>query len=296
MSVSVVIPCYRQAHFLQDALASLRAQSHPPEQVIVVDDGSPDDVPSAVAHFPEVELLRQNNQGLSAARNRGLAEARGTYVVFLDADDRLMPNALAVHARLLDENPDAAFAWGFNLPVDSNRDVLTSWGATSFEGTPSYARLLEGNFVGAPLGVMFRRSMLDATHGFNEELRACEDVEIYLRLTRQHPIICSHELVAEYRVHESNMSGDRMLIYESMLEALALQEPFVAAEPALEAAMERGRRKLYKHFVVRAQVDRLGAHLREGDWVQAMIDFPGLLFRHPRALADRLVVRMRGGP
>ena len=294
MSISVVLPCYNQARFLPDALASLRGQSRPPEQVIVVDDGSPDDVPSAVADFPEVELIRQENRGLSAARNRGLAAATGTYIVFLDADDRLMPEALAVHARQLDEHPEVAFIWGFNLPVDENRELLTAWGPTSFEGEPSYERLLEGNFVGAPLGVMFRRSMLLETHGFDEKLKACEDVEIYLRLARKHPIMCSQEMVGEYRVHESNMSGNRMLIYESMLEVLTLQEPTVQGNPTLEAALRRGRRNLYRHFVVRDRLDRLGDHLREKQWGRVMVEFPGLLVRHPRAMADRLAVRLRG--
>lgn len=294
MSITVVLPCYKQARFLRDALTSLRVQSRPPDQVIVVDDGSPDDVPSAVADFPEVELIRQENRGLSAARNRGLAAATGTYVVFLDADDRLMPEALAVQARQLDEHPEVAFIWGFNIPVDENRELLAAWGPTSFDGDPSYERLLQGNFVGAPLGVMFRRSMLLETHGFDENLKACEDVEMYLRLARRHPIMCSHEMVGEYRVHESNMSGNRMLIYESMLEVLALQETAVKGDRTLEAALKRGRRNLYKHFIVRDRLDRLGADIRERQWGRVVVDLPGLLLRHPRAMADRLAVRLRG--
>jgi glycosyltransferase involved in cell wall biosynthesis len=293
MSVSVVIPCYRQARFLPDALDSLRAQSRPPDRVIVVDDGSPDDVPAAVADYPEVLLIRQENRGLSAARNRGLAEARGTYVVFLDADDRLMPEALEVQARRLDEHPDAAFSWGFNLLVDTNRKPLKALGPTTFEGEPSYARLLEGNFVGAPVGVMFRRSILAASHGFSEKLRACEDVEIYLRLAHQHPIVCSYEMIGEYRVHGANMSSDRQLLYDSMIEVLALQEPLVAGDPALRAALKRGRRNLRRRFLVPARMERLGDHVRSGRWARVIIEVPGLVARHPLAFVRRLARRLR---
>lgn len=292
MSVSVVLPCFGQAHFLPDALASLREQTCPPEQVIVVDDGSPDDVSAAIEGFPEVRLIRQENRGLGAARNRGLAEATGDFVVFLDADDWLLPHALELHARLLAGNPAAGFVWGFNRQVDEGRNPLPIR-PTSFEGTPSFARLLELNFVGAPLGVMFRRSMLIDVGGFNEELKACEDVEIYLRLARRHPIICSHEVVAEYRIHAANMSADRTLIYESMVEVLALQEQAVAGDPALSAALRRGRRGLRRRFVAPARIERLGAHLRSGRWLRAMIELPGLLLRHPGPFAERVALRFR---
>ena len=89
--VSVVIPCYRQAHFLPDAIESVLAQTYPHFEIIVVDDGSPDDTRAVAGRYPGVRCLRQRNRGLSAARNAGLAASIGTYVVFLDADDRLTP-------------------------------------------------------------------------------------------------------------------------------------------------------------------------------------------------------------
>lgn len=292
MSVSVVLPCYRQACFLPDALESLRAQTRPPEQVIVVDDGSPDDVDGAIDGFPEVHLVRQENRGLGAARNRGLALASEPYVVFLDADDRLMPEALEVQARVLDEHPEAAFVWGFNVQVDTDRRPLPP-GPTTFDGTPSYGRLLEGNFVGAPLGVLFRRSILDEAGGFDEDLRACEDVEVYLRLARTHPIVCSHALVGEYRVHDTNMSADRQLIYECMVEVLDLQEPLVAHDPALRESLRRGRRNLRRRFVAPQRIERVGGHMRSGRWFRAIAELPGLLLRHPGPLARRVASRIR---
>src|SRR5215218_2770225 len=92
--VSVVIPCYNQAHFLDEAIESVLSQSYTNFEVIVVDDGSEDETARVASGYaledPRVCLIRQQNRGLAGARNRGLAEARGEYVVFLDSDDRLL--------------------------------------------------------------------------------------------------------------------------------------------------------------------------------------------------------------
>jgi glycosyltransferase involved in cell wall biosynthesis len=108
-AVSVVIPCFNQGRFLCDAIASARSNALQPE-IIVVDDGSAEDV-SAIT-TAGVTCIRQENQGVVAARNRGLAAAHGEFVVFLDADDRLLPGALDTGAAALTGDPDCALVWG----------------------------------------------------------------------------------------------------------------------------------------------------------------------------------------
>src|SRR5919112_291203 len=110
--VSVVIPCYNQAHFLGEAIESVLAQSYPNFEIIVVDDGSTDDTSEVAGRYPKVRLVRQENQGLSGARNAGLARSEGEYVVFLDADDRLLPEALETGLEYLDAHSECAFASG----------------------------------------------------------------------------------------------------------------------------------------------------------------------------------------
>jgi glycosyltransferase involved in cell wall biosynthesis len=110
--VSVVIPCYNQAHFLGEAIESVLAQRHPRLEVIVVDDGSPDDTSEVAARYPGVRCVRQENQGLSAARNAGLRHSGGEYVVFLDADDRLLPEAIEAGLRGFEAHPECAFVYG----------------------------------------------------------------------------------------------------------------------------------------------------------------------------------------
>src|SRR5919106_374521 len=94
-TVGVVITTYNHAHFLADAIESVLRQTCPAAEIIVVDDGSTDDPISVVAGYPHVNLVRQGNQGLAAARNSGLRETKTDKVIFLDADDRLLPNAVS---------------------------------------------------------------------------------------------------------------------------------------------------------------------------------------------------------
>jgi glycosyltransferase involved in cell wall biosynthesis len=94
-TVSAVIPCYNGARFLRETLESVRAQSHPVLEVIVVDDGSTDDSAAIAESFgPPVRVIRQPNQGESVARNRGIDEAKGDWIAFLDADDKWEPEKL----------------------------------------------------------------------------------------------------------------------------------------------------------------------------------------------------------
>src|ERR687885_795015 len=113
--VSVVIPCYNQAHFLGEAIESVLAQSYPHFEIVVVDDGSTDNTSEVAARYPGVRCIRQNNQGVAAARNTGIRESNGSYLVFLDADDRLLPEALEVGLEQLKVHPECAFVSGQHL-------------------------------------------------------------------------------------------------------------------------------------------------------------------------------------
>ncbi len=110
--VSVIIPCYNQAHFLSEAIESVRAQTYPHYEIIVVNDGSTDDPAEVAARFPEAHYIEQKNQGVSETRNAGLRQSEGTYIVFLDADDRLLPNALQVGVDAMKAHPKCALVSG----------------------------------------------------------------------------------------------------------------------------------------------------------------------------------------
>ncbi|WP_366512886.1 glycosyltransferase family 2 protein [Sphingomonas telluris] len=108
-AVAVVIPCYRQAHLIRGAIESALLQSVPPAEIILVDDGSDDDLQSVACSYPQVTFLQQGNRGLAAARNAGLRAAASDKVIFLDADDLLLPDAVASGLACFSAFPDAGF-------------------------------------------------------------------------------------------------------------------------------------------------------------------------------------------
>ena len=117
-TVGVVIPTWNDARFLSEALQSVFAQTRPADAVVVVDDGSPEDPAGVTAQFPGVRLIRRHNGGLAAARNTGLAALSTSYVVFLDADDRLLPHALAAGLACFAREPESGLVYGAHRSID----------------------------------------------------------------------------------------------------------------------------------------------------------------------------------
>ena len=235
--VSIVIPIYNHAGFLPDAIESVLRQTYSNLEIVVVDDGSTDRTAEVVKAYPRVRYLRQHRQGLAAARNAGLRACRGEYVVFLDADDRLLPNHVETGVRAFHARPDAALVCGdFCLFGSEER-----WHVHCCEPRPDhYASLLRCNFIGAVHSAMFRRVVVDELGGFSPHLHACEDYELYFRIARTHPIYCHHELVAEYRRHGSQLSRQWDVMFASALSVLRAQWPHVKGHPQYVEAYRDG--------------------------------------------------------
>jgi GT2 family glycosyltransferase len=257
-TVAVVITTYNHAHFLPEALESVLAQTHPADEVLVVDDGSTDDPAAVVASMPQVRLLRQSNQGLAAARNAGLGAVRSRRVVFLDADDRLLPQALAAGlACFAGAPPDCSFVYGAHRRID--RDGVPI-GATKYDavGAEPYRDLLRGNLIGMHATVMYDRARLLDSGAFDRTLPRCEDYDVYLRAARDGRIACHPQLVAEYRWHGGNMSTDAKQMLDWVLRVHARHEP--PAKAATAADWLQGQRIWRDHYA-----DEILSRTRE-DW------------------------------
>jgi GT2 family glycosyltransferase/SAM-dependent methyltransferase len=239
--VSVVIPCYRHAHFLPEAIQSVLRQDYPQLEVIVIDDGSPDPTSAVAARYPEVRCVRQENQGLPGARNAGWRVARGQFIVFLDADDFLLPGALRAGSSCLLENPGCGFASGDYHYVNADGSFRNKI-PQRYTHDNQYEALLRDNYIGMCAAVMFRRSALEASGGYDVTLPACEDYDLYLRIARLHPVCCHRAVVAAYRQHGTNMSGRASLMLPTVLRVLRRQWPHVRGNPRLKTAYREGRR------------------------------------------------------
>lgn len=250
MTVAVIIPAFNHARFLADAIVSVLAQTRQPDEVIVVDDGSTDDPKTVVGHFPTVRMIRQDNRGLSAARNTGLNNCKTSHVIFLDADDRLLPNAIESGLAGIACRPDCAFTYGGHRLISENGYSLGPDILRPIDGDP-YLALLRRNLVGAIMTVLFRRDRLLAMNGFDESLRRCEDYDLYLRIAQRYPVASHAAIVAEYRKHGQNMSENYVRQLKTALRVLDRQEACVAANPLGRAALQEGRTNIREFYVFR---------------------------------------------
>jgi len=244
--VAVIIPTYNHARFLAAALRSVAAQTQPPDEIIVVDDGSRDDPASVVQGFSEVTLLRREHGGLAAARNTGLAAAAAEKVLFLDADDLLHPEAIVAGLAAFAGAPDAAFVYGAHRRIDEHGNVLAAYKYAPIGENP-YVDFLMGNMIGMHAAVMYDRRALSAAGGFDASLLRCEDYDMYLRLSRTGAIASHKALVADYRWHGDNMSANNAEMLDWVLKVLGHQAGFARERPETLAAWQMGR-KIWKDY------------------------------------------------
>lgn len=210
MTAAIIIPAYNAAAFLAEAIDSALAQTHPAAQVIVVDDGSSDDTAAIAARYDDaLVLLRQKNQGVSAARNHGAAHATAEWLLFLDADDRLRPNALEkLSARA--QAADFGVVYGQTLHFGADADSWPAQGSPNCEGKPPAAAA--ANFwksaIATPGAAMIRAKLLREIGGFASQLSTAADRDLWIKAGTIAEFGFLNSPVIERRVHGANMCGD----------------------------------------------------------------------------------------
>jgi glycosyltransferase involved in cell wall biosynthesis len=280
--MSVVIPCYNQGRFLGDALGSVRAATTRPVEVIVVDDGSTDDTSEVAASAPGIIYVRQANAGLAAARNRGVAEARGDYIAFLDADDRFAAGGLDAGAAALDAHPDCAFVFGRCRMMSASGELMPTSEQPRIE-CDHYRELLRRNTIWMPAMAMFRRASVVRAGGFDPSVNASADYKLYLRIARECDVHDHAQVVAYYRQHGGNMSLNAARMLRESLTVLAAERPFVAGKADLEAAYREGWRT-WQEFYGTHLVNEIRAHVHARQWNDAARKVGTLGRFHPRGL------------
>ena len=283
--VSVVIPCYNQARFLGDAIESVLGQSYENFEVIVVDDGSTDETREVAGRYARVECVSQENGGLAEARNAGLRASRGEYIVFLDADDRLMEKALEAGVESLESHPSCAFVYGRYKLIAADGSEIPSDERAVVE-TDHYIALLRGNPIGMHATVTYRRSVLESVGGFDARRKACEDYDLYLRITRNFSVKNHPAVVAEYRQHEANMSRDHKLMMETSLSVLRSQWKLVKRNQRETEAYKEGI-KFWRDYCARGLIKQARRSLTAKNRNQAVRSLLALLRYHPREVLMR---------
>lgn len=206
MTASVIIPTYNRAAVLRRALESVFAQTRRADQVIVVDDGSTDGTEELVRrHFPEVDYVRQENAGVSAARNRGIAEAQCDWIAFLDSDDEWRPGKLERQLDKMRQHPMYHISHTNETWIRNGRRV-NEGKRHAKSGGWIFKRCLPLCVI-SPSSVVVRHALFDEVGGFDEELPVCEDYDMWLRICARHPVLFLDEpLVVKHGGHADQLS------------------------------------------------------------------------------------------
>jgi glycosyltransferase involved in cell wall biosynthesis len=227
--ISVVIASYNQGHFLSESIESVLTQTIPCYEIVLVDDGSTDASSTVAERYPMVRYILQPHQGLHAARNRGLQEARGEYLVILDADDRLLPHHLAQSLQAFADHPEAAVVCG-NYRIIG--DVENAHRHRCEPAPDSFGTLLAiGGFPGPPAVAMFRTNVVRQVGGIRAGFEANADYDLFLRIAEQHTLYCHHTTVCEYRRHPRQRTKDSALMLRSVMTVLQRHRDYVEANP-----------------------------------------------------------------
>ncbi len=248
--VSILIPCFNREPFLAEAIESALAQTLPPTEVIVVDDGSTDRTAAvALEYVPRVRFHRfDTNQGKSAALNWATERASGEYILILDSDDVLEPDAIAVLSEYLDRHSDVGVAFGHASLFDNGGVIAAKHPITEAvkdlpgQHDAGWIRFERSVFFDATLershcpmaSTMFRKACLDAVGPHNERVRSGQDWEMLVRLAARFQFAFIDKVLCHMRRHSSNLSlspdfeldrhQSQVHLLDSILRAVELTE------------------------------------------------------------------------
>ena len=203
--ISVIIPTYNRGGMLKEAIDSVLGQDYPHVELIVVDDGSSDATAELLKTYGQnLAVIRQKNRGVSAARNAGIAAASGHYIAFLDSDDLWLPRKLTRQVQFFNHYPDALICQTEEIWMRNGRRVNPGLRHRKLSGMifePSLHLCLV-----SPSAVMIRRSLFRAVGLFDESLPACEDYDLWLRVSCRYPVY----LIPEARIIKRGGHPDQL--------------------------------------------------------------------------------------
>lgn len=274
--VSVIIPNYNHAHYLGDAIRSVLDQEYPNYEILVIDDGSTDNSREVVGKFgSQIRYIWQSNQGLSAARNTGIAASQGTCIGLLDADDIWSPNYLSTMVPVLaaDHGIGAVYCgWRY---IDSSGSELPRTSIRTVPPEQFYTAFAYMNFL-VPSGVLVRRSCFDDLGLFDKRFHACEDRDMWLRISSKYHMVGVPQALVRYRIHGDNMTSNLSRMEESRRAVIAKHFGREEGDPNTWTNL---RRRAYGGFYLRTALD----HFQIGDiehgqdhFKQAFVVYPEL--------------------
>ncbi|MBI3013693.1 MAG: glycosyltransferase [Candidatus Tectomicrobia bacterium] len=261
--VSVVIPTYNRRHFLPEAVASVRRQTYRDWELIIVDDGSEDGTREMLEKLGgPVRLLFTEHRGVSAARNRGLAEARGKYIAYLDSDDLWHPHKLQIQVEYMEAHPAAVVTYTDEIWIRRGVRVNQKKKHRKYSGD-IFAFCLPLCIVSLS-SALLRRDVLVELGGFDETLPACEDYDLWLRLARMYPFHFEpRPLITKRGGHPDQLSRSLWGLDRFRVQSL---DKFLTARLLTAEQREQTIRELQRKCRILIQ-----GSLKRGQWEKAEI-------------------------
>jgi glycosyltransferase involved in cell wall biosynthesis len=260
--VSVVIPAYNARPYIAATIESVLAQSFQSFEVVVVDDGSTDGTGAVVREYrhPAVSVLCQANAGTAAARNRALSVARGKFIALLDSDDLWERDYLQTMVQVLEQHPDVSIAFCDSLLFGETKFAGRTYQELYPPNPPITFARVAGLVSHVCLDAVLRREVFDRIGGFDEQLRAVEDFDLWLRALhagcRLEPV---PRVLVRYRRHAASVSASGTTMYSSALQVLAKWRGRADLDPEAKEAVERGYREMQFHLDLRHATDHICA-------------------------------------
>lgn len=289
--VSVIIPTYNRSQALRATVESVLAQTFADWELIIVDDGSTDDTLEVARSFTDqrVTVCTQANARHSAARNNGLGRARGELVAFLDHDDRWVPHKLERQVDYLDAHPDCVLVYGRWEGIDEEGRPQGPGKDFSFAGNVTRELLTVHNFVHSMSMPLMRTAQVRQVGGFRAEMDICDDLDLFLRLSRLGPFGFIPEVLLQYNVgipgqQSRDMSRGCMSLYRCITRGLA-EEPSLT--PSERASIRRDLAATVSH-----ELRSLAWWaLRERDYPRAWAHYVRAVRMRPALLRDTRMLR-----
>ena len=254
MDVSVVIPTYNRYTLLKRAINSLLTQTHPVDEIIVIDDGSTDNTKQITKDFPNIIYIYQSNRGVSAARNVGIQRAKNEWIAFLDSDDEWHQEKLQKQVAFHQNNPDILMSYTAEKWVRDGKVVkipkkYRKIGLDAFVENLSYCNI-------APSSVLLHKKLLDRVGLFDENLEVCEDYDLWLRISSENKVgLLSEQLITKYAGHDEQLGFRKNmdLIRIKVLEQLVGSIKDVKREKQIKTELEI---KAFTHSKVKKEHNR----------------------------------------
>lgn len=245
--ISVIVPAYNAERTILETIASVQQQTFSDFELIVINDGSNDRTLELLATVedPRLKVFSYNNGGLPVARNRGIAQATGKFITFIDADDLWTPDKLELQLAALQQHPNAGVAYSWTYNMGEKGDFFHPGKSVSFEGNV-YPKLLLANFIASGSNVLVRKQAIESVGEFDPTLKSCEDWDFYLRLAARWSFVVVPKPQILYRQSAGAMSSKVEVMEKYQL--LVLERAFHSVSPELQCLKNQCLATMYQYL------------------------------------------------